>query len=73
MYEGFGVDILNLIKDQAGRRTLTFIPTASAQDGWNEGDFSTFHPELLSFASDRYGTFNLGNLKTHSLEKSTRT
>lgn len=32
-YEGFGVDILNLIKDQAGRRTLTFIPTASAQDG----------------------------------------
>ena len=26
-----------------------------------------------SVASDRYGTFNLGNLKTHSLEESTRT
>ena len=38
-----------------------------------QGDFSTFDPELLSVASDRYGTFNLGNLKTHSLEESTRT
>ena len=38
-----------------------------------KGDFSTFDPELLSVASDRYGTFNLGNLKTHSLEESTRT
>ena len=32
-YEGFGVDILNLVKDQAGRKKLTFIPTTSAQDG----------------------------------------
>ena len=32
-YEGFGVDMLNLIKDQAGRRTLKFIPTTSAEDG----------------------------------------
>ena len=38
-----------------------------------KGNFSTFDPELLSVASDRYGTFNLGNLKTHSLEESTRT
>ena len=38
-----------------------------------QGDFSTFDPELLSVASDRYGSFNLGNLKTHSLEESTRT
>ena len=38
-----------------------------------QGDFSTFDPELLSVASDRYGTFNLGNLKTHSLEEPTRT
>ena len=37
-----------------------------------QGDFSTFDPELLSVASDRYGTFNLGNLKTQSLEESTR-
>ena len=34
-YEGFGVDMLNLIKDQAGRRTLKFIPTTSAEDGMN--------------------------------------
>lgn len=32
-YEGFGVDILNLIKDQAGRRTLTLMPATSTQDG----------------------------------------
>ena len=38
-----------------------------------QGDFSTFDPELLSVASDRYGTFNLGNLRTHSLEESTKT
>ena len=34
-YEGFGVDTLDLIKDQAGRRTLKFIPTTSAEDGMN--------------------------------------
>ena len=28
-----------------------------------QGNFSTFDPELLSVASDRYGTFNLGNSK----------
>jgi hypothetical protein len=39
----------------------------------DQGNFFTFDPELLSIASDRYGTFNLGNLKTHSLEESTRT
>ena len=38
-----------------------------------KGDFSTFDPELLSDASNRFGTFNIGNLKTHSLEDSTRT
>ena len=27
--------MLNLIKDQAGRRTLKFIPTTSAEDGMN--------------------------------------
>ena len=27
-----------------------------------QGNFSTFDPELLSVASDRYGTFNLGPL-----------
>ena len=38
-----------------------------------QGNFSTFDPELLSVASDRYGTFNLGNLRDLSLEESTRT
>ena len=32
-----------------------------------EGNFSTFDPELLSVASDRYGSFNLGNIKDLSL------
>ena len=38
-----------------------------------QGNFSTFDPELLSVASDRYGTFNLGNLKDVSLVESTQT
>ena len=38
-----------------------------------QGNFSTFDPELLSVASDRYGTFNLGNLRDLSLEASTQT
>jgi len=38
-----------------------------------QGNFSTFDPELLSVASDRYGTFNLGNLKELSLVESTQT
>ena len=39
----------------------------------SQGNFSTFDPELLSVASDRYGTFNLGNLRDVSLVESTRT
>ena len=38
-----------------------------------QGNFSTFDPELISVASDRYCSFDLGNLKAHSLEESTRT
>ena len=38
-----------------------------------EGNFSTFDPELLSVASYRYGSFNLGNLKDLSLVESTHT
>ena len=38
-----------------------------------QGNFSTFDPELLSVASDRYGTFNLGNLRELSLVESTQT
>ena len=38
-----------------------------------QGNFSTFDPELLSVASDRYGSFNLGNLKDLSLVESTYT
>ena len=38
-----------------------------------QGNFSTFDPELLSVASDRYGSFNLGNLKDLSLVESTHT
>ena len=34
-----------------------------------QGNFSTFDPELLSVSSDRYGSFNLGNLRTTSLEQ----
>ena len=32
-----------------------------------QGNFSTFDPELLSVASDQYGTFNIGNIKETSL------
>ncbi|WP_413441006.1 cyclophane-forming radical SAM/SPASM peptide maturase GrrM/OscB [Synechococcus sp. MIT S1220] len=39
----------------------------------SQGNFSTFDPELLSVASDRYGTFNLGNLRDLSLVESTQT
>ena len=38
-----------------------------------QGNFSTFDPELLSVASDRYGSFNLGNLKDLTLVESTHT
>lgn len=38
-----------------------------------EGNFSTFDPELLSVASDQYGTFNLGNIRDLSLVESTKT
>lgn len=38
-----------------------------------QGNFSTFDPELLSVASDRYGSFNLGNIRDLSLEASTHT
>ena len=34
-----------------------------------QGNFSTFDPELLSVSSDRYGSFNLGNLRTTSFEQ----
>ena len=37
------------------------------------GNFSTFDPELLSVASDTYGSFNLGNLREMSLVESTTT
>ena len=39
----------------------------------SEGNFSTFDPELLSVASDRYGSFNLGNLRDLSWLESTET
>ena len=37
-----------------------------------QGNFSTFDPELLSVSSDRYGSFNLGNLRSTSLEEAAR-
>ena len=37
------------------------------------GNFSTFDPELLSVETERYGLFNLGNLRDLSLEEATRT
>ena len=36
-----------------------------------QGNFSTFDPELLSVASSRYGTFNLGNIRELSLLEAT--
>ncbi|HZR84239.1 MAG TPA: cyclophane-forming radical SAM/SPASM peptide maturase GrrM/OscB [Candidatus Binatia bacterium] len=33
----------------------------------HRGDFTTFSPELLGLASERYGPFALGNVATHSL------
>jgi uncharacterized protein len=38
-----------------------------------QGNFSTFDPELLSVASDTYGTFNLGHLAEMSLQEATTT
>jgi len=38
-----------------------------------QGNFSTFDPELLSVATDRYGVFNLGNIKTSSLQDAVST
>ncbi len=38
-----------------------------------QGNFSTFDPQPLSVASDRYGIFNLGNMKDVSLVESTQT
>jgi uncharacterized protein len=32
-----------------------------------QGNFSTFDPELLSVSSERYGSFNLGNIRSSSL------
>ena len=32
-----------------------------------QGNFSTFDPELLSVSSERYGNFNLGNIRNTSL------
>ena len=37
------------------------------------GNFSTFDPELLSVETERYGLFNLGNLRDVSLEEATTT
>ena len=37
------------------------------------GNFSTFDPELLSVETERYGLFNLGNLRDLSLEDATQT
>ena len=37
-----------------------------------QGNFSTFDPELLSVSSDRYGSFNLGNLRSTSLVEAAR-
>ncbi len=37
-----------------------------------QGNFSTFDPELLSVATTRYGTFNIGNIKDTSLIEATR-
>ena len=36
-----------------------------------EGNFSTFDPELLSVATTRYGSFNIGNIKKNSLLEAT--
>lgn len=38
-----------------------------------QGHFSTFDPELLSVASDAYGSFNLGHLREVSLLEASRT
>ena len=38
-----------------------------------KGNFSTFDPELLSVETERYGLFNLGNIRDVSLMEATRT
>ena len=38
-----------------------------------KGNFSTFDPELLSVETDRYGLFNLGNIRDVSLVQATET
>ena len=34
----------------------------------HRGDFTTFSPELLGLATERYGSFALGNVATHALD-----
>ena len=38
-----------------------------------QGNFSTFDPELLSVSSERYGSFNLGNIRDTSLVEAAQT
>jgi len=38
-----------------------------------QGNFSTFDPELLSVSSERYGSFNLGNIRELSLVEAAHT
>ena len=65
--------VISLIQDNQ-RMTQNELnrPFSILSVDW-QGNFSTFDPELLSVASDQYGTFNLGNLRDLSLVDSTQT
>ncbi len=65
--------VIGLIQDNQRMKQNELNRPFSILSVDSQGNFSTFDPELLSVASDRYGSFNLGNLRDLSLLDSTKT
>lgn len=64
--------VLDLIqRDQRLNQNELNRPYSILSVDW-QGNFSTFDPELLSVSADRYGSFNLGNIREISLEAAAR-
>ena len=59
--------VINLIqRNQRLNQNELNRPFSILSVDW-QGNFSTFDPELLSVSSERYGSFNLGNIRDLSL------
>lgn len=65
--------VINLIqRNQRLNQNELNRPFSILSVDW-QGNFSTFDPELLSVSSERYGSFNLGNIRDLSLIEATQT